>query len=92
MNLVGQALILRVRIVDINGIPTDPATFALTIKDPLGGVQNITILTKNAVGDWNYVLPLTMVGDYLWDCITTNPPTATGIIEIPVMESRVAPP
>jgi hypothetical protein len=93
MYYVGQGVALRVKITDASGAPADPDTFDLTIKDP-GGVVSRKVkadLTQNAIGDWQFPLVLQIPGEYLWDCITTNPPTATGIIPIPVTESRVAP-
>lgn len=93
MILVGQSVALRVRFSDSRGRPVNPSDATLTIRDPRGVVvtKSLVDLVKSSDGDYHYPLTLSVAGNYLWDCVTTSPPTATGVQEIPVGESRVVP-
>lgn len=90
MYYVGQGIAIRLKFAK-SGRPVDPDTFDLTIKDPAGKVTHLSKgdLLQNTIGDWQYALVFGLAGEYAWDCITTNPPTATGIVTLSVAESRV---
>lgn len=71
----GQLVWLTFPFADANGVPTDPATIALSVQDPSGNDTEYTLagLVKDSVGNYHLALTPATPGLWSWHVASTGP-------------------
>ena len=90
----GEIAYIRLRVVDLAGLPADPGSVVLMLKQPLGTVSSLTYgigvdIIRDGVGLYHAEILLTASGlwAYRWALSAPNAGAAEGVIN--VLKSKV---
>lgn len=81
---LGDVEILSVNIIDVNGLPANATSVALTIVEPDGSVVSVPTVAPTITGQYDYSYTTTKVGrhSFRWVATGANANAYTGIFEV----------